>query len=65
MSKILDVRWFCGSTNTAIVKVEDEFDGIQYYIGAIQGRVPEEDARFVADYGSRFPKEAGDCLFGA
>ena len=67
--KILDVLWFCGRTNVGIVRVEDEYDGIKYYIGSppdagTMRSSEEEDIQFIADWGSTFPKHAGDVLFG-
>lgn len=62
--KILDVRWFCSRTNVGIVRVQHEYDGIMYYVAAIEGLSETEDAEFIAAWGSRFPKEAGDVLFG-
>ena len=62
--KILDTKWFCGRTNVGIVRVEDEYDGIKYYIASPQGFDEEFDAQFIADWGSTFPKDAGDRLFG-
>ena len=63
--KILDVLWFCGRTNVGIVRVEDEYDGIKYYIGSppVMGN-EEADTQFIASWGSTFPKHAGDVLFG-
>lgn len=62
--KILDVRWFCGRSNVGIVRVEDEFDGIKYYIGACKGMDEDMDKQWIADWGSTFPQDAGDILFG-
>ena len=62
--KILDSIWFI---NCGIVRVEDEFDGIKYYIRGLQAgewSTPEKDANYIADWGSTFPKDAGDVLFG-
>ena len=59
--RILDVMWFNGC---AIVRVESDFDGIKYYIRSIIGDNAEQDKQLVADYGSSFPKFAGDLLFG-
>lgn len=58
--KILDVAWFntCG-----IVRVETDYDGIKYYIRAINGMDEELDKRLIAEYGSSFPNDAGDVLF--
>ena len=65
MTKILDVMWFCGRSNVGIVRVEDEYDGIKYYIGGgFAGHDEEMDKKFIADWGSTFPKHVGDILFG-
>lgn len=65
--KIVDVRWFCGRTMVGIVKVEDQYDGIKYFIasppGEAKGNTEGEDIQFIADWGSTFPKPAGDKLF--
>jgi hypothetical protein len=51
-----------------IVQVEDQYDGIKYYIasppGEAKGHNEQEDIDFIADWGSTFPKQAGDLLFG-
>ena len=62
--EILDVMWFCGRSNVGIVKVNDEFEGVKYYIGAVAGFKEESDMKFLAEWGSTFPKSAGDVLFG-
>ena len=62
--KILGVRWFNGC---GIVRVDTALDGICYFIKAIKpfgGETEEEDAQDIADWGSRFPNDAGDVLFG-
>jgi hypothetical protein len=62
--KILDTYWFI---NGGIVCVLDEYEGIKYYIRGIQSNefsTPEKDAQMIADWGSTFPKEIGDVLFG-
>lgn len=59
--KILDVVWF---NKVGIVRVEDEYDGIKYYIKDVVGLNEEEDTWKVADWGSSFPNDAGDVLFG-
>lgn len=62
---ILDVRWFCaGHGNVGIVRVMTEYEGIRYYIGQCNGADEEVDSQYIADWGSRFPVEAGDVLFG-
>ena len=67
--KILDVKWYCaGHGNAGIVRVEDDFEGIKYYIGSFpgeeRGHNEEEDMQWIANWGSSFPKAAGDMLFG-
>lgn len=61
--KILDVRWF---NDIGIVRVEDEYEGIQYYIKYIAAMDNDEetDKQHIADWGYRFPNDAGDVLFG-
>ena len=62
--KILDALWFI---NCGIVRVDDEFASIKYYIRGFQNNewsTPEKDAQLIADWGSTFPTEAGDVLFG-
>jgi hypothetical protein len=62
--KFLDVKWYCGSSNVGIVQV-DFGDGIGYYIGSPPViRSEQEDAEWIADWGSSFPVEVGDVLFG-
>lgn len=67
--EIRDVRWFCGRSNVGIVCVEDEYDGIKYYIGSPPMREyspssEEEDMQWIANWGSRFPREVGNMMFG-
>lgn len=59
--KILNAMWF---NKVGIVQVENEYDGIKYYIKDVAGLNEEEDTWKVADWGSTFPKAAGDALFG-
>ena len=59
--KFLGVRWF---NDIGIVRVEDEYDGIQYFIKYARGNDEQEDIKHIMDWGSRFPKDAGDVLFG-
>lgn len=62
------VVWFCGRTNVGIVRIEpfdhDESGEHSYRIAAVDGYDEASDAQFIADYGSTFPKDAGDVLFG-
>ena len=60
-----EVLWFCaGHGNVGIVKVDDQYDGIKYYIGACSGNSEDMDILHIAKLGSKFPKSAGDLLFG-
>ena len=59
--KILDVKWF---NSIGIVRVEDDFLGIVYYIGYADTGTEESDKQHIADWGNRFPIDAGDVLFG-
>ena len=60
-----DVLWFCaGHGNVGIVKVDDQYDGIKYYIGACSGLHQDMDIVHITNWGSKFPKSAGDLLFG-
>lgn len=62
--KILDAMWFTGGTGcVGIVRCEDEFEGIKYFIGSVAGLSEDLDKERIADWGARFPKEAGDVLF--
>jgi hypothetical protein len=67
--KILDVMWFCGRSTVGIVRVEDEWDGIKYYIGSppfseYSPSSEDEDKNWIASWGSSFPTKMGDILFG-
>jgi hypothetical protein len=53
--------WFCG---VGIVRVEDEYDSIKYYIAAVSGVNEQTDAQFIMKWGSTFPSDAGNKLFG-
>lgn len=62
--KINGVRWFTAASGcVGVVQVEDEYDGIKYFIAPVGGKVEEFDTQYVADWGSTFPKSAGDKLF--
>ena len=62
--KILDVRWFCGRTNVGIVRVQFNDGDTKYYISGILGNDQQEDMEYIASWGSYFPDDAGDVLFG-
>lgn len=60
--KILDTFWFNGG---GIVRVEDEYEGIKYYIKGLANMTnAEDDAYDIAHWGNTFPNDAGDKLFG-
>ena len=61
--KILDVRWFSGTSCVGIVQVEDPYDGIKYYVSSCTGMDEEIDKEHIAAWGATFPKEVGDILF--
>lgn len=63
--KVLDVRWFCGSSNVGIARCDlGPYDGIKYFVGSCSGMDEEVDKQYIAAYGSTFPSDAGDLLFG-
>lgn len=58
----LDVIWF---NTVGIVRAEDEYEGIKYYISDLRpGNTAEEDQIEIMEWGDRFPNDAGDVLFG-
>lgn len=61
---ILGVRWFTGKTCIGIVRVENDVGEISYYIAQVLGYHEEADAKYIAEWGTRFPSKAGDVLFG-
>lgn len=63
--KLTDWMWFTGGNGcVGVVKCEDEYDGTKYYIGAANGIDERMDAQLIADWGAKYPKKAGDALFG-
>ena len=63
--KILDTYWFNGG---GIVKVLDEYEGVKYFIRGydpLDSDDEQTDAEFVANWGSTFPSDAGEVLFGS
>ena len=62
--KILDVRWFNGSSCVGVVRVEDPYDGIKYYVGTGTGMDEDIDMEYISVWGARFPNYVGDVLFG-
>lgn len=63
--KFLDVYWFTSLTaSVGIVRVLDEYEGFLYFIKSVEGLNEQDDILNIMNWGSRFPKDAGDCLFG-
>lgn len=62
--KINDWKWFTSSLSVGIVQVEDEYDGLLYYIGPSNNNDEVRDVEWIASWGASFPKVAGDILFG-
>lgn len=62
--EILGVRWFSGRNCVGLVRVDIPFEGIQYYIGPAEGLDEDIDTVSIAEWGARFPDDAGDLLFG-
>lgn len=62
--KIIDVKWFSGNSSVGIVKVEDDYDGVKYYIGSPPPfGTEQQDIHWITDWGSTFPLTTGDHLF--
>lgn len=61
--KVADVVWFTGTSCVGVVKVEDPYDGIKYYISSASGMNEEIDMEHIAAWGASFPKDIGDLLF--
>ena len=61
--KILDVMWFSGTSCVGVVKVEDEYDGVKYYISSATGMDEDVDMEHIAAWGATFPKDIGDLMF--
>lgn len=60
--KLLGVEWF---NKVGIVRCEGDLPGdIRYYIKDIDGFNEEYDIIHIMNYGAKFPKAAGDALFG-
>jgi hypothetical protein len=62
---ILDSTWFTamGGALTGVVMVEDDIDGVQYFIGPAIGKDKAVDEQWIAEHGARFPALAGMALF--
>jgi hypothetical protein len=62
--KFLDVMWFSGRNSVGIVRTEDEYNGIVYYIGGANAGSEQLDIEYIMAFGAKFPKHVGDILFG-
>jgi len=65
MVKILGSYWFSpgGSMQViGIVKVINDMKDIKYYIGTSIGGGQQADEQYIAEYGAKFSKEAGEKL---
>jgi hypothetical protein len=63
--EILGSIWFTNKDGcTGIVRVQTEYDGIKYFIGRVQGYNQRNDEEYLANWGSTFPTESGNVLFG-
>ena len=63
--EVLDVYWFSNRNGcVGVAKTMDQYEGLAYYISAVEGLNVESDTKYIMEWGARFPKEAGDVLFG-
>jgi hypothetical protein len=62
----LKVQWFTSPKGTVgIAKVQTVHDGIEYRISAVDGFLEHMDVQQVVAWGVRFPKAAGEAMFGS
>ncbi len=60
--RVVDSRWF---NDVGIVRVWGRFDGHRYYIGStVEGNFMHQDEERIMKWGTKFPLDAGDALFG-
>jgi hypothetical protein len=52
-----------GGAIIGVVMVEDDIDGVQYFIGPALGQDQTVDEQWIAERGARFPALAGMALF--
>lgn len=74
MSLVTGVRWFTAGDCVGIVQVVQDHEieeyrqtgtaEFKYYIAKVVGRDDRDDVKFVQEWGAKFPKDAGDVLFG-
>lgn len=58
------VRWFNGRQCIGVVRVIDPYDGVKYYVGVGSGYDEQDDIEQIKSWGTRFPNDAGDVMFG-
>ena len=63
--KVIDVRWFSGTSCVGIVKALDEIKGVKYYIGNASNINEIWDADQIMKWGAPFPDNVGNVLFEA
>ena len=64
-TKTVQATWFSNSLGcVGIVQVLDPYEGFKYYIASVPGLSEDLDMQRVADWGSTFPKDLGDRMFG-
>lgn len=60
---IIDWIWYSGVQTVGIVKTKDAMGKTKFYIGPAQGNDEAEDALHIAQWGAKFPTNAGNMLF--
>lgn len=62
--RISKVQWFGQYPAVGIAQVK-EGNNANYYIGSVHTAIPNDnDIQYITEFGTPFPKEAGDALFG-
>ena len=63
--RVIDSVWFTpmGGSVIGVVMVEDDIDGVQYFIGTGTGHSQADDEIWIAEHGARLPDAAGMALF--
>ena len=62
--QIKNWKWFSASLSVGIVQVEDDHDGLLYYIAPANNNDEVTDVEWIASWGAKFPQKAGHILFG-
>lgn len=70
---IINQIWFAGNECIGIVQIVQEHEreeyrqtgtaNFKYYIGVGQGQNEHDDARYIAEHGVPFDRDAGNTLF--